>query len=58
MWGAMVRFHKDRNQVLAVFGSVGQVNQVEVGSTDSGEQCASRNLLVTKAALELSGLRL
>ena len=51
MWGAMVRFHKDRNQVLAVVGSVGQLNQVDVGSTDSGEQCASRNLFVTSAAL-------
>ena len=58
MWGAMVRFHKDKNQVLVVFGSVGQLNQVEVGSTDSGEQWASRNLFVTKAALELSGFRL
>ena len=49
--GAMVRFHNDKNQVLAVLGSVGQVNQVEVGNTDSGEQCASRNLFVTSAAL-------
>ena len=49
----MVRFHNDKNHVLAVVGSVGQLSQVEVGSTDSGEQWASRNLLVTKAALEL-----
>ena len=51
MCGAMVRFHNDKNQVLAVLGSVGQVNHVEVGNTDSGEQCASRNLFVTSAAL-------
>ena len=56
MCGAIVRFHMDRNHVRADEGSVGHASQVEVGRRESGELWASRNLLITRAALETTVL--